>query len=257
MDALFVALTNTVLTHYSFRSNNTFTSGGTIMTSSWAAAQMGAVNITGLPPEITSLSGSFRTILDSNREVATTLYSGTPTGGAFTATFPWHPTGERTVGRLQFVRPGFSAMLLYDSFAASTLTETVAAPAFPPWVQGGTIASSALRQAAWALVPDARSVHDGQLLRVTWNRNIGGTNHPHQWHFILPPDQTSITFPALPAQFADNLPVPQNSMGAAIRVFDLSSVSGYDMLRTLPSSTIMCLECAVRAGELQRIVFAE
>jgi hypothetical protein len=258
MDVLFIAQSGSTLTHYSFRSNQTFTSGGTISTSSWSTAQMGSVNITGLPPEVTSLSGNFRTVLDANREVGfAPSYSGTPTGGAFTATFPWHPTGERTVGRVLFGRPGFSTMQLYDSFTPSTLTETVAAPAFTPWLQGGTIASSALREASWAPVPEASSVHDGQLLRVNWSHTISGTSHPHQWHFIVPPDQTSIAFPRLPAQFTDNVPAPQDSMGASIRIFDVSSVSGYDMLRTLPSSTIMCLECAVRAGDVQRVVFTE
>ena len=54
-----------------------------------------------------------------------------------------------------------------------------------------------------------------------------------------------------------NLPTPQDGMGASIRIFDVGSVTGYDMLRTLPSSSIMCLECAVRAGDLQRVVFTE
>lgn len=256
MDVLYGAFGNNGLTHYSFRSNVAFMSGGVIAAGGWSAAQTGSISITGLPPEIVSLNGTFNTVLDSNREINMVGgYSGTPTGGAFSGSFTWHPTGERTVGTLSMNRQGFSTMRLLDSFASNTLTQTVAAPALPPWVQGGAQASSALRMASWFLVPDASSVYDGQVLRVSWSHTVSGMNHPHQWHFILPPEQTSIAFPQLPSQFNDNLPFPQDNMSATIRVFDVSAITGYDMLRTLPSSTVMCLECAVRAGEVQRVVY--
>ena len=92
---------------------------------------------------------------------------------------------------------------------------------------------------------------------MSWTHQIGGTGHPHDWYLILPPDQTSIELPELPAQFTDNLPAPQDGMGASIRVFDIGSVSGHDMLRTLPSNIPMCLECAVRAGDIPRVVISE
>jgi hypothetical protein len=125
----------------------------------------------------------------------------------------------------------------------------------PPWVQGGVVVSSALGRASWFLVPDAASVHDGQVLRASWNHVVSGTAHPHQWSFIVPPDQTELTFPKLPAQFSENVPAPQDNLGVSLRVFDIGSVAGYDMVRALPSSTVMCLDCAVRAGDLQRVVY--
>jgi hypothetical protein len=259
MDVLFVA-TNAMgqPTHFSFRSNVAFASGGTVTAPAWSAAQTAQVTITGLRPEVTQLSGTFATVLDGVTEQNITGgYNGTPTGGAFTASFAWHPAGDRTVSLLFLGRPGFAGMAIYDSFAATTTTATVAAPALTPWRQGSVLASPALQTARWFLVSDPGSVHDGQLLRVGWSHNIGGTNHPHQWYFILPPDQTSFTFPKLPAQFSDNVPAPQDGMSSSIRVFDIPSVTGYDMTRTLPSSTVMCLECAVRAGDLPRVVFSE
>jgi hypothetical protein len=258
MDVIFGAFSNVGLTHFSFRTNVPFVNGGAVTAGGWIPVSSGTINITGLPPEVTSLSGNFATILDGNREVTfTNSYNGTPTGGAFTSTFPWHPTGDRTVGRLFLGRPGFNSITLYDSFGANTTTQTVAAPPLPPWIQGGVLASSALRQVAWFLVPDTGSVYDGQMLRVNWSHQIAGTFHPHQWHFVLPPGQTTVTFPRLPAQFNDNMPAPQDGMGATVRAFDIASVNDFDQLRTLPSSTIMCLECAVRAGDLQRVVFAQ
>jgi hypothetical protein len=255
MDVLFGAF-NGALTHYSLRSNVPFANGGSVAVGSWLPVQTGTVNITGLPPEVTSVNGFFSTVLDGNREISFSgNYNGTPTGGAFSGTFPWHPTGDRTVGQVSLSRTGFSTIRVLDAFGASTLTQTVAAPVLTPWVQGGVVVSSALGMASWFLVPDAASVHDGQMLRATWFHTVSGVGHPHQWHFILPPDQTSITLPKLPALFSENVPSPQDSLGVSLRVFDIASVSSYDMVRAMPSSTIMCLECAVRAGDLQRVVY--
>ncbi|HEX2691039.1 MAG TPA: hypothetical protein VHN14_30705 [Kofleriaceae bacterium] len=256
MDVLYGAFNGNTLTSFGFRSNVTFTNGGTVALGGWSPVQTGSINVTGLPAEITLLSGSFATILDANRQLSLVGgYSGTPTGGAFSTTFTWHPTGERTVGSVSLARTGFSSMHILDSFSASTLTQTVAAPALTPWVQGSVTSSSALRMASWFVIPDTASVHDGQLLRVSWNRVISGTGHPHQWHFILPPGQTSISYPALPSQFSDIMPVPEASTSATIRLFDISSATGYDMVRAMPSRNIMCLDCAVNAGEIQRVVF--
>jgi hypothetical protein len=256
MDVLFAAFNGSGITHFSFRSNVPFTNGGSVATGGWSPAQTATINITGLPPEVTSVSGFFSTILDGNTSITFAGGSnGTPTGGAFSGTFPWHGTGERTVGQVSLGRTGFSPMRILDSFGASTLTQTVATPTLTPWVQGSVVASSALGMASWFLVSEAASVHDGQLLRATWSHTISGTAHPHQWSFIVPPDQTSLTFPKLPAQFSENLPFPQDFLNASLRVYDIGSVTGYDMVRALPSSTIMCLDCAVRAGDLQRVVF--
>jgi hypothetical protein len=256
MDVLYIAFGATGLTNFGFRSNVTFAGGGTVALGGWSAVQPGSINITGLPSEITSLSGNFSTILDANRTFNFAgTYNGTPTGGAFSATFPWHSTGERTVGSVVLARPGFSSIRVLDSFSTNTLTQTVAAPALTPWVQGSVTSSSALKMASWFVVPEASSVYDGQLLKVTWNHVISGTSQPHQWHFILPPGQTTIAYPALPPQFSDAMPLPEDSTSATIRVFDISSVTSYDMVRSMPSRNIMCLDCAVNAGDLQRVVF--
>jgi hypothetical protein len=256
MDVLYVAFSATGLTNFGFRSNVPFTNGGTVALGGWSALQTGSINITGLPTEITSLSGNFATVIDANKTFSFAgSYNGTPTGGAFTTTFPWHPTGERTVGSLALNRTGFQTMRVLDSFSANTLTQTVAAPALTPWVQGNVTSSSALKMASWFVVPEASSVYDGQLLRVSWSHTIGTMSHPHQWHFILPPGLTSISYPALPPQFNDAMPLPEDFTSATLRVFDIASVTGYDMVRTMPSRNIMCLDCAVNAGDLQRVVF--
>jgi hypothetical protein len=256
MDVVYLAFGANGLTNFGFRSNVTFVNGGTVALGGWSALQTGSINITGLPSEISSLSGTFNTILDSNKTLSFGgSYNGTPTGGAFSATFPWHSTGERTVGSVVLTRTGFASIRVLDSFSSNTLTQTVAAPALTPWVQGSVTSSSALKMASWFVVPEASSVYDGQLLRVTWSHLISGTFHPHQWNFILPPGQTSISYPALPSQFSDAMPLPEDSTNATLRVFDISSVTSYDMVRTMPSRNIMCLDCAVNAGDLQRVVF--
>jgi hypothetical protein len=46
----------------------------------------------------------------------------------------------------------------------------------------------------------------------------------------------------------------RTAWGASIQMFDISSVTGYDMLRTVPSANIMCLSCSVVAGDFQRVI---
>lgn len=257
MDVLFVATTNGTLTHFSSRSNVTFPSATPISAGGWQAAQQATVNINGLPPEITNISGNFTTVLDGHTEQNFIGgYNGQPTGGAFTANFPWHPAGERTMATLFMGRQGFQSMRIIDALQSNALAQTIAAPALPPWMQSSVISSSALRMASWFVIPDANSTSDAQLLRVNYNRTINSMNHPHQWHFILPPGQTSIVFPKLPAQFNDVLPQPQDGMGAQVRQIEIGSITGYDAARALPSRNLMCVECALRAGEFQRAIIS-
>jgi hypothetical protein len=256
MDVLYGAFGAGGLIAYNFRSNVPFANGGSVAIGGWSPVATGSISVTGLPAEITSVSGNFRTILDSNDEVSLGgSYNGTPTGGAFSGTFNWHPTGERSVGLLSLNRNGFSAMHVYDSFSASTLTQTVAAPSLTPWLQSSPTASAALRTANWFLVPEASSVYDGQVLHLNWNHTVAAMNVPFQWSIILPPGPTAIDLPALPAQFNDSLPATEDFLSAQIRVFDIQSATGYDQIRAMPSANIMCLDCAVRAGDLQRIVY--
>jgi hypothetical protein len=270
MDVIFLAISpsspgssSNVVTHYSSLSNIQFTNGGTAAITTWIPVKMGSINITGLPAEVATLNGGFRSILDASTEFGTstlgTTFSGAPTGGAFSQDFLWHTAGDRTVGRVTFLRTGsFQSMTLLDSFPTSTLTQTLAGPALTPWLQStNTIASLELKAANWLSVANTSSVLDGQVLRVSWLHSIAAMNHPSQWHFIMPPGQTSIVFPALPTQFIDNMPMAQDLLSPIpiIRLFDISTAADYDMVRKLPSSNIMCLECAVRAGELQRVVF--
>jgi hypothetical protein len=244
------------------RTGVAFSSGATVPLSTWSPAATGMITITGLPPEVTSVNGSFRNVIDPRAGplfdfTASGVYNGTPTGGAFTATFKVAQIGVRTVGTLTLARPGYRAMQLADAFSTSTLTQTVAAPALPPWGQSSTIASTALRRASWFYVPDAASSYDGELVHVAWLHNISGTGHPSQWDFILPPGQTTIDFPALPAPLADSLPASDDTLTSSnTRVFDIPSIPSYDMLRTLPAADLLCLECGVRANDFQRVVFS-
>ena len=164
------------------------------------------------------------------------------------------PTGDRTVGQVTLSRPGFNGMYIFDQFAPNNLTQTIASPTLPPWVQGSVSVSSAVRAASWFTVAGPGAVSDGQMLRMSWSHNIGGTFYPHTWYVMLPPGRNTFSFPEFPPAFVDNTPQPQDSMGASIRSFDVSSATSYDMLRTLSSAVPMCLECALYAGEAQRVV---
>jgi len=60
--------------------------------------------------------------------------------------------------------------------------------------------------------------------------------------------------PLLPPALANAGPQSQDTIVASIRVFDLFSVTNYAGLRTLPSSTPMCLECALNSGDISHVV---
>jgi hypothetical protein len=82
-------------------------------------------------------------------------------------------------------------------------------------------------------------------------------SHPSQWDFILPPGQTTIDFPDLPAPLDATLPAPDDNLTSGnTRVFDIPTIPSYDMLRALPAADLLCLECGVRANDFQRVVFS-
>lgn len=248
---------NSALINFGVRST-AFVNAQTVALSAWTAAATGTINITGLPPEISSVNGGFRSVIDPRFDMATLgSYSGTPTEGAFTATFKVTQAGSRTVGSVNLARSGFRTMQILDSFSTNTTTQTVAAPVLPPWGQTSTIVSTALAMASWFVVPSASSSYDGQLLHVNWTHLISGVSHPSQWDIILPPGVTSLTFPALPTPLDTVLPAPQDGAGAFTRVFDIPSITSYDMLRAQPSGNVMCLDCSVRGGDFQRVVFTQ
>jgi hypothetical protein len=106
-------------------------------------------------------------------------------------------------------------------------------------------------------VPSASSVYNGQLLHMDWTHVVAGTPNPSQWHVIMPPGQTSFTFPTLPPQLSDSEPAGSDSLSGTIRLFDIPSVATYDALRTMTSANVMCLECAVRTADFPRVVYME
>jgi len=241
---------------YGYRSNITF-SGTTVSLSGWSPAQTATVNVSGLPAEFTGLSGQWGTVIDpSSPEIAITGFNGTPTGGAFTATFPYATTGDRTLSTISLGRPGFGSVRILDSFSAGTKTPTVAAPTFPPLQQSSAIASAALRSANWFFVPSSSSMADAVVGRASWSRTMGTMSSAFQWYFIMPPGAQGLVFPKLPSQFDDNMPAPSESLSFQVRTFDSNAFSNYDSVRAMPSRNVMCLECALRGGDISHVVSA-
>ena len=74
------------------------------------------------------------------------------------------------------------------------------------------------------------------------------------WFIILPADRSTYQLPQLPTALASAGPQPQDSLGSTVRVFDIFSVADFTGLRALPSSTPMCLECALYAGDISHVV---
>lgn len=255
MDLLFYAYDGTGFIGYGSRQNLTFAAGSTVALGNFTAAQQGSINITGLPTDITSVNGQFRSVIDGKNEVgAYGSFGGTPTGGAYTKTFPWFPLGERTVGTVSINRPGYQTMTILDSFSAGTTTQTVAMPTAVPWMQCCINASTALRRANWFAVPDSAAVVDGQLVTLSWSHQVEGKDAYSQWYFILPPGQNELELPELPAALATVTPPSTSSFYGQVRQFDISTVNGFDALRGQPAGNIQCLECSVRGGDYQRVI---
>lgn len=265
MDVLFTAHTvgTNVLQNFAFRSNVAFTAGGSTSIGGWNTAVAATANITGIPTEVigaNTVNTRFAAVLDGNSErsiLGAGNASGAASGGAFTGNFQWGSLGERTLATLTMSRPGnFAQMRVIDFLPANATSWTVASPMLPPWLEGSFLQSSVNRSVEWSLVPGSTGMtHDTVLLHTQWSVTIGGMPHQSQWHFIAPPDTTRIQYPKLPASFNDILPSSEVFIGIAqLKPIEIPTVSNYDAIRAQPSGNIMCIECAVRAGEVQRII---
>jgi hypothetical protein len=264
MTVLFTALdASNALIDYGVVTVQKFTSGTTVQLGAWnsTAQALATVNLTGLPAEVASVSGNFRVVADPLTDFNPSVgYSGAVTGGAFTVSNLGiaQGVGLRALGAVDLGRGGtFRVIHVLDAIALDTLTQTVAAPVLPPWSQTRTTASAGSRTASWLLVTSAASVHKGQVLHMTWNHTVAGAPSPSQWDIIMPPGQASFAFPTFPAPLSDSEPAANDTLSASTRVFDIPSVTGYDMLRATPSANVMCLECSVRTGDFRRVVYTD
>jgi hypothetical protein len=262
MDVVFLAFNSTgQVINYNYLSSVAFQNGMTRSIGSWGTAGTAMVNLTGLPPEVQNITGEFLTVGNigsPDEEMFARTVSGQVTGGAYTNSFPWAPTGVRTEARLFMSRLGtYRTMQIVDSLQANSTTWTVASPALPPWLQTFT-ASAADQMGIMYLVGDG--TYDAGMFRINWSHVMGSTNVPFVWTFILPPQQTTFSFPKLPAQFAADLPQPQDSFGIQAHVIEIPSISGYDALRAIPEKSLICPgsfvpDCALRNNEFPRIIF--
>lgn len=270
MDALFFAVTNVggtqQLSHFGFLSNMTFMNGVNRAIGGWQAFTTGTVNISGLPPEVTSVSGQWSVVFDGDREAFVGSFSGQLTGGTFIGNPQIAQTGERLMAYVFIPRIGMAGMTLIDSLTPGGNSQTVSSPALPPFIQRSgsgpftstVITSAALGQAAWFSVPSGpSSTSDWQLLRMFWNRTVSGMPSGFNWQVIMPPTQTNLSFPKLPPSLADFGPLPtDNISSSSVRHVEIPSVMGYDAARAIPSRNLMCVECALRTGEFQRAIFS-
>jgi len=239
-------------------SSAAFQDGATIQLPAWSPPATASITLTGLPSEISVVTGGFRAVIDGRFDINPGLaYQGAVTGGAFTASFPVSQLGVRTLGAATLNRTGFRSIQIFDALSLGAVAQTIAAPVLPPWSQNGTTASAGLRKATWVLEPSAASVYDGQALHMTWLHTTAGVPNASQWDILVPPGVSAVDFPALPAALADAGPAADDRIVATTRVFEIPSINGYATLRTMPSAHPMCLDCAVRTGDFPRVVFTQ
>jgi len=262
LDTIFLAITGTAVTGCTTRQNVAFpgpVSGGTPASAPFAVT----ANITGMPAEVTSVSTQFSAVIDNQFERNVNVVTGfarangTSSGGAFTGNFQYCNIGERTAATLQMNRPGFINMRVVDSLPSSAASWTVASPQLPPFVENnGILVSPTQRRAEWVL-SSTTATHDAVLMTFSWSVNIGGVFHQSFWYFILPPGTNEVTMPKLPATFDPIMPQSEFGLGFQnIRTVEIPTVSGYDAYRAQGAATALCPECAVRAGDIQRVIFS-
>lgn len=220
--------------------------------------------VTGLPTEITNvdfrLTGTINPGIHFNNTTYSYFGGGSPMGGALTTTINPFTTGDHFLARMAVFRPGnYSTTVLYDQLTTTAASWTVAGPTLPPYLNGSVLFSDQ-GKAEWAIAKTAQAAtFDGTVVVFNWTHTmtVSGmtTNTPYTWTFIVPPDQTSLRLPALPAQFTASAPQPMvDSIGMLVRLIEIPTVNGYDAFRAIPERNITCPDCAVRTGEIPRVI---
>lgn len=230
-----------------------FQNGGTAGLTGWQTAQPATASLTGLPPEVSNVFMNFSAVFNGGRlTFAEGAPSAQPTGGAATMMLNWASVGDRTVSQISLSRQGpYPSITVLDGLNPNARSVTVASPQLPPWV-AGRIASTAARMAAW--FPIGMPTHDGNVVIVNWFHTVMGATTASSWTFITPPEVSAFTFPALPSQFDDIEPHPEDGNNSQLHLLEIPTVNGYDDLRKLPAAAIACPTCAVANNVVQRII---
>jgi hypothetical protein len=166
--------------------------------------------------------------------------------------------GERLAATLNINRPGFNTIRVIDFLPSNATSWTVAGPQLPPWIEGGQIFTSvAQKRVEWSFVAEGTNASDAVVMQLGYNFRMGTEILFANWTFLLPPNTTSVKLPELPSSFDDIMPGAEFNMFVnRINTFDNPTVNGYDMLRGMGTANAFCPECAVRAGELQRVIIS-
>lgn len=247
-------------THYTYANNVTWTTGGNVAFGGLSTMTNATLSANGLPPEATYVDMYLYQVVDGDRLGFNTYGGGALTGNAFTAARPWAFGGDRLVGRTYIGRSGnYHSIQVHDSIPSIGQPQyTVANPMLPPW-NGGWIASSEARRVEWIAV--GGSAHDATVIRLRWSRansiaHGGPTQSEFQWYIVLPPGMMSFELPALPSNLESYLPRPEEYIDPAVAHLEYPAIPDYDALRDMPEKDVVCGECAVNEGVIQRYMMS-
>lgn len=253
MDILVVArdATSHVLTQAGLVPSINFQSGGTASLAQWRpATTTKTLGLTGLSPDVVSVSTEIYEMANDT-VIFGNGFGGPPSNGQYTTSpFEWPGQGTREVNRITLNRQGpWTQMAIHDNHDATTAPYSLAVPMLPPWLTSSYIVSGPAQMAAWFPVGDGPQ--KGALANVYWSHNSAS----YSWSFIVPPGQTAINFPKLPAAAAMYAPYPEDFVYMSyVRLFDIPELATYDDVRKLPESTIADLGSAVQLGLLERVI---
>jgi hypothetical protein len=253
MDILLVArdATTNAITQAGLIPSITFQAGGTATLAQWRpATTTKTLGLTGLGPEITSASMEPYELVNDTVQYGHGFGGPTSNGQYTTPAFEWPGQGTREWIRSTLSRQGpWTQMGIDDTVAPTTAPYSLALPMLPPWLTNTYIVSGPAQMAAWFPVGDGPQ--KGALANVYWSHNSAS----YSWSFIVPPGQTAINFPKLPAAAAMYAPYPEDFVYMSyVRLFDIPELATYDDVRKLPESTIADLGSAVQLGLLERVI---
>jgi hypothetical protein len=266
MDVVYAAYQNVAngLLHCGTRQNVTFVNGANVALGGWQNAGTFIANITGLPASLglpnASVSTALRTIVDGQSIIFMPnagSASGVASGGAFTGNMQWCNAGERTQAQLTLSRPGVNAIRVVDSLPSNATSWTVAAPMVPPWVEFDFFASASQGVARWGFVTEGTNTMDVVYAQLGYEVRINNMQFFTNWHFILPPNSDSLTVPKLPAALAETAPTTDFGLFLQrVIAIEVPTISSYDMIRSMGTANVLCPDCAVRAGDIQRAIIS-
>jgi hypothetical protein len=216
---------------------------GTLPPITWTAlaAPNYALSVSGLDAAVDRVYFRASGAYPGQLEVTTGETSDITAGGA-TSNLTVPASAARTYGSMELERNGTNGRQRY--FQAQATAVAFTSPM--PWLNGAAY-SPGDGQAVWL---QTAGTYDAATIRFDWYRDDSKQSHYFNWNLIIPPGTTALDLGKPPVELAPYLPTSTDNVDAELVLIDLASAASYDDLRSVPESTVMDPEGAIRSGTI-------